>query len=136
MAGSEDDIPPPPPPPSQTPTQQTPHIVSTIKLPILKKGEYDIWAMKMKHYLAHTNYPIFGSFYEVQDGVGAMQPDGMVGNQGERVAKTWTRCSSVPRLNKQLKYLYRSNSTPPKEIHRFVLMLSVEQSHSPSMAEP
>ncbi|GJR75271.1 putative ribonuclease H-like domain-containing protein [Tanacetum coccineum] len=34
--------PPPPPPPSQTPTQQTPHTVSTIKLPILKKGEYDI----------------------------------------------------------------------------------------------
>ncbi|GKA04834.1 hypothetical protein Tco_0683954 [Tanacetum coccineum] len=59
MAGSEDDIPPPPPPPSQTPTQQTPHTVSTIKLPILKKGEYDIWAMKMEHYLAHTNYPIW-----------------------------------------------------------------------------
>ncbi|GJQ94755.1 putative ribonuclease H-like domain-containing protein [Tanacetum coccineum] len=45
--------------PSQTPTQQTPHIVSTIKLPILKKGEYDIWAMKMEHYLAHTDYPIW-----------------------------------------------------------------------------
>ncbi|GJS53510.1 ribonuclease H-like domain-containing protein [Tanacetum coccineum] len=44
---------------SQTPTQQTPHIVSTIKLPILKKGEYDIWAMKMEHYLAHTDYPIW-----------------------------------------------------------------------------
>ncbi|GKD30275.1 hypothetical protein Tco_1241053 [Tanacetum coccineum] len=57
MAGSEDDI--PPPPPSQTPTQQTPHTVSTIKLPILKKGEYDIWAMKMEHYLAHTDYPIW-----------------------------------------------------------------------------
>ncbi|GKG39473.1 hypothetical protein Tco_0463618, partial [Tanacetum coccineum] len=55
MAGSEDDIPPlPPPPPSQTPTQKTPHTVSTIELPILKKGEYDIWAMKMEHYLAHT----------------------------------------------------------------------------------
>ncbi|GKA47653.1 hypothetical protein Tco_0740536 [Tanacetum coccineum] len=54
-------IPPPPPPPpsSQTPTQQTPHTVSTIKLPILKKGEYDIWAMKMEHYLAHTDYPIW-----------------------------------------------------------------------------
>ncbi|GJS02968.1 ribonuclease H-like domain-containing protein [Tanacetum coccineum] len=50
---------PPPPPPSQTPTQQTPHTVSTIKLPILKKGEYDIWAMKMEHYLAHTDYPIW-----------------------------------------------------------------------------
>ncbi|GJZ95687.1 hypothetical protein Tco_0668021 [Tanacetum coccineum] len=60
MAGSEDDIPPlPPPPPSQTPTQQTPHTVSTIKLPILKKGEYDIWAMKMEHYLTHTDYPIW-----------------------------------------------------------------------------
>ncbi|GJX27357.1 ribonuclease H-like domain-containing protein [Tanacetum coccineum] len=63
MSGSQDEIPPPPPPPppssSQTPTQQTPHTVSTIKLPILKKGEYDIWAMKMKHYLAHTDYPIW-----------------------------------------------------------------------------
>ncbi|GKA89734.1 hypothetical protein Tco_0811546 [Tanacetum coccineum] len=57
MAGSEDKIPPPPPPPSQTPTQQTPHTVSTIKLPILKKGEYDIWAMKMEYYLAYTDYP-------------------------------------------------------------------------------
>ncbi|GKE49147.1 hypothetical protein Tco_1480405 [Tanacetum coccineum] len=60
MAGSQDDIPPlPPPSPSQTPTQQTPHTVSTIKLPILKKGEYHIWAMKMEHYLAHTDYPIW-----------------------------------------------------------------------------
>ncbi|GJS51737.1 putative ribonuclease H-like domain-containing protein [Tanacetum coccineum] len=25
----------------------------------LKKGEYDIWAMKMEHYLAHTDYPIW-----------------------------------------------------------------------------
>ncbi|GKE55551.1 hypothetical protein Tco_1494736 [Tanacetum coccineum] len=58
MAGSEDDI-PPPPPPSQTPTQQTPHTVSTIKLAILKKGEYDIWAMKMEYYLAHTDYHIW-----------------------------------------------------------------------------
>ncbi|GKC03004.1 hypothetical protein Tco_0994614, partial [Tanacetum coccineum] len=62
MYGSQDEIPPPPPPPPsspQTPTQQTHHIVSTIKLPILKKGEYDIWAMKMEHYLAHTDYPIW-----------------------------------------------------------------------------
>ncbi|GJU16103.1 putative ribonuclease H-like domain-containing protein [Tanacetum coccineum] len=59
MAGSDDDIPPPPPPQTQTPTQQAPHTVSTIKLPILKKGEYDIWAMKMEHYLAHTDYPIW-----------------------------------------------------------------------------
>ncbi|GKD66055.1 hypothetical protein Tco_1308163 [Tanacetum coccineum] len=53
MAGSDDENPPPPP------TQQAPHTVSTIKLPILKKGEYDIWAMKMEHYLSHTDYPIW-----------------------------------------------------------------------------
>ncbi|GJT12875.1 hypothetical protein Tco_0859917 [Tanacetum coccineum] len=57
MAGSDDENPPPPPP--QTPTQQAPHTVSTIKLSILKKGEYDIWAMKMEHYLSHTDYPIW-----------------------------------------------------------------------------
>ncbi|GJT91830.1 hypothetical protein Tco_1080675 [Tanacetum coccineum] len=59
MAGEDDqninNQPPNPPPP----TQQAPHTVSTIKLPILKKGEYDIWAMKMEHYLAHTDYPIW-----------------------------------------------------------------------------
>ncbi|GJV81401.1 hypothetical protein Tco_1517271 [Tanacetum coccineum] len=60
MSGSDADAPPPPPPPpSQTPTQQTPHTVSTIKLHILIKGEYDIWAMKMEHYLAHADYPIW-----------------------------------------------------------------------------
>nr|GEZ99556.1 hypothetical protein [Tanacetum cinerariifolium] len=41
------------------PTSQLPHTVSSIKLPILKKGEYDIWAMKMEHYLCHTDYPIW-----------------------------------------------------------------------------
>ncbi|GKC75930.1 hypothetical protein Tco_1126704, partial [Tanacetum coccineum] len=55
MSGSNADAPPLP----QTLTQQTPHTFLTIKLPILKKGEYDIWAMKMEHYLAHTDYPIW-----------------------------------------------------------------------------
>ncbi|GJT30024.1 hypothetical protein Tco_0910299 [Tanacetum coccineum] len=60
MFGSDADAPPPPPSlPLQTPTQQTPHTVSTIKLHILKKGEYDIGAMKMEHYLAHIDYPIW-----------------------------------------------------------------------------
>ncbi|GKC30861.1 hypothetical protein Tco_1038155 [Tanacetum coccineum] len=57
MAGSDDETPPLPPP--QTPTQQAPHTMSTIKLHILKKCEYDIWAMKMEHYLSHTDYPIW-----------------------------------------------------------------------------
>ncbi|GJQ89837.1 ribonuclease H-like domain-containing protein [Tanacetum coccineum] len=55
----QDDEIPPPPPPLQTPIQQAPNTVSTIKLPILKKVKYDIWAMKMEHYLSHTDYPIW-----------------------------------------------------------------------------
>ncbi|GKE94573.1 hypothetical protein Tco_1579428 [Tanacetum coccineum] len=46
-------------PPPVPPTQQAPHTLSSIKLPILKKSEYDIWAMKMEHYLGHTDYPIW-----------------------------------------------------------------------------
>ncbi|GJR82980.1 hypothetical protein Tco_0153765 [Tanacetum coccineum] len=67
MAGSDDEIPPPP----QTSTQQAPHTVSTIKLPILKKGEYDIWVMKMEHYLSHTDYPIWEV---IQKGNGLVSP--------------------------------------------------------------
>ncbi|GKC34276.1 hypothetical protein Tco_1046660 [Tanacetum coccineum] len=68
MAGSDDEVPPPPPP--QTPPQQAPHTVSTIKLPMLKKGEYDVWAMKMEHYLAHTDYPLWEV---IQKGNGPVQ---------------------------------------------------------------
>ncbi|GKA65119.1 hypothetical protein Tco_0764826 [Tanacetum coccineum] len=72
MAGEDefhDDNTPPPPLPV-TPTQQAPHTLSTIKLPILKKGEYDIWAMKMEHYLGHTDYPIWEV---IQKGNGPVQ---------------------------------------------------------------
>ncbi|GJU20208.1 ribonuclease H-like domain-containing protein [Tanacetum coccineum] len=75
MSGSQDEIPPPPPPPSsQTPTQQTPHTVSTIKLPILKKGEYDIWAMKMEHYLPIQTNPI-GKLYKNGNWTGTITTD-------------------------------------------------------------
>ncbi|GJX11081.1 hypothetical protein Tco_0200940 [Tanacetum coccineum] len=62
MSGSDVDAPTPPPPLSQSQTPvvaQAPHIMSTIKLPILKKGEYDVWAMKIEHYLVHTDYPLW-----------------------------------------------------------------------------
>ncbi|GJT98437.1 ribonuclease H-like domain-containing protein [Tanacetum coccineum] len=58
------------PPPLVPPTQQTPHTLSTIKLLILKKGEYDIWAMKIEHYLRHTDYPIWEV---IQKGNGPVQ---------------------------------------------------------------
>nr|GEV08397.1 hypothetical protein [Tanacetum cinerariifolium] len=34
-------------------------MVSFVKLPILKKGEYILWTMKMEQYLAHTDYALW-----------------------------------------------------------------------------
>ncbi|GJV10306.1 hypothetical protein Tco_1351847 [Tanacetum coccineum] len=88
MAGEDefhDDNPPLPPPPV-TPTQQAPHTLSTIKLPIMKKGEYDIWAMKMEHYLGHTDYPIWEI---IQKGNGPVQvsTDIKLTNKEDHLAK-------------------------------------------------
>ncbi|GKF08858.1 hypothetical protein Tco_0043082 [Tanacetum coccineum] len=33
--------------------------ISNIKLPILKKEEYDIWAMEMEHYLEHIDNDVW-----------------------------------------------------------------------------
>nr|GEZ00302.1 ribonuclease H-like domain-containing protein [Tanacetum cinerariifolium] len=56
MAGDDENATNLPPVP---PTLQAPHTISTIKLPVLKKGEYDIWAMKLEHYLDPIDYPIW-----------------------------------------------------------------------------
>nr|GEZ00964.1 ribonuclease H-like domain-containing protein [Tanacetum cinerariifolium] len=47
----------PPQPPITSP--EDPHMVSSIKLPILKKCEYILYTMKMEQYLAHTDYAIW-----------------------------------------------------------------------------
>ncbi|GJV59831.1 ribonuclease H-like domain-containing protein [Tanacetum coccineum] len=36
--------------------QETTHMVSSVKLHMLKKGEYTIWAIRMEEYLIHTDY--------------------------------------------------------------------------------
>nr|GEY00627.1 hypothetical protein [Tanacetum cinerariifolium] len=47
---------PPPPPIASTKARQ---MVSSVKLHILKKGEYILWTMKMEQYLAHTDYALW-----------------------------------------------------------------------------
>nr|GEW81833.1 hypothetical protein [Tanacetum cinerariifolium] len=41
---------------SQSETIQT---VSALKLPMLKTGDYDLWSMRMKQYLTHTDYALW-----------------------------------------------------------------------------
>ncbi|GKA20870.1 hypothetical protein Tco_0700859 [Tanacetum coccineum] len=41
---------------SQLKTTQT---VSTLKLPILKIGDYDLWSMRMEQYLTHNDYALW-----------------------------------------------------------------------------
>nr|GEW72416.1 hypothetical protein [Tanacetum cinerariifolium] len=38
---------------------EVPQMVSSVKLPILKKGEYILWTIKMEQYLAHTDYTLW-----------------------------------------------------------------------------
>ncbi|GKB21401.1 hypothetical protein Tco_0855324 [Tanacetum coccineum] len=34
-------------------------MVFTVKLPILKKGEYTLWSMRMEQYLTNTDYSLW-----------------------------------------------------------------------------
>ncbi|GJU03450.1 hypothetical protein Tco_1113788 [Tanacetum coccineum] len=36
-----------------------PQMVSTVKLPMLKKGEYTLWSIRMKQYLTNTDYSLW-----------------------------------------------------------------------------
>nr|GEX30845.1 ribonuclease H-like domain-containing protein [Tanacetum cinerariifolium] len=47
----------PPQPPIALP--EVSQMVSSVKLHILKKGEYILWTMKMEQYLAHTDYALW-----------------------------------------------------------------------------
>nr|GEX74074.1 ribonuclease H-like domain-containing protein [Tanacetum cinerariifolium] len=52
----EDTSQPPPPPITST---KAPQMVSSVKIPILNKGEYILWTMKIEQYLAHTDYALW-----------------------------------------------------------------------------
>ncbi|GKA50167.1 hypothetical protein Tco_0743240 [Tanacetum coccineum] len=41
--------------------------ISNIKLLILKKDEYDIWAMEMEHYLEYIGKPLYNRFTKTND---------------------------------------------------------------------
>nr|GEZ59614.1 hypothetical protein [Tanacetum cinerariifolium] len=46
------------PTPQMTPVEY-PQMVSSVKLPILKKGEYTLWSMRMEQYLTNTDYGLW-----------------------------------------------------------------------------
>ncbi|GJZ77175.1 ribonuclease H-like domain-containing protein [Tanacetum coccineum] len=46
-------------PATQITPVESPQMVSTVKLPILKKGEYTLWSMRMEQYLTNTDYSLW-----------------------------------------------------------------------------
>ncbi|GKA28108.1 hypothetical protein Tco_0714276 [Tanacetum coccineum] len=46
-------------PATQIAPVKSPQMVSTVKLPILKKGEYTLWSMRMEQYLTNTDYSLW-----------------------------------------------------------------------------
>nr|GFB25467.1 ribonuclease H-like domain-containing protein [Tanacetum cinerariifolium] len=55
MVGEESSQPPQPP----IASTEAPQMVTSVKLPILKKGEYILWTMKMEQYPTHTDYALW-----------------------------------------------------------------------------
>ncbi|GJX35726.1 hypothetical protein Tco_0247283 [Tanacetum coccineum] len=46
-------------PATQIAPVESPQMVSTVKLPILKKGEYTLWSKRMEQYLTNINYSLW-----------------------------------------------------------------------------
>ncbi|GKA12395.1 ribonuclease H-like domain-containing protein [Tanacetum coccineum] len=46
-------------PATQIAPVESPQMVSTVKLPILKKGKYTLWSMRMEQYLTNTDYSLW-----------------------------------------------------------------------------
>ncbi|GJT29978.1 hypothetical protein Tco_0910253 [Tanacetum coccineum] len=46
------------PAPQMAPVE-SPQMISTVKLPMLKKGEYTLWSMRMEQYLTNTYYGLW-----------------------------------------------------------------------------
>ncbi|GJZ37891.1 putative ribonuclease H-like domain-containing protein [Tanacetum coccineum] len=46
-------------PATQIALVESPQMVSTVKLPILKKGEYTLWSMRMEQYLTNKDYSLW-----------------------------------------------------------------------------
>ncbi|GJS02906.1 ribonuclease H-like domain-containing protein [Tanacetum coccineum] len=46
-------------PATQIAPVKSPQMVSTIKLPVLKKGEYTLWSVRMEQYLTNTDYSLW-----------------------------------------------------------------------------
>ncbi|GJT44243.1 hypothetical protein Tco_0952958 [Tanacetum coccineum] len=46
-------------PATQIAPVESPQMVSTVKLSILKKGEYTLWSMRMEQYLTNTDYSLW-----------------------------------------------------------------------------
>nr|GEY98292.1 ribonuclease H-like domain-containing protein [Tanacetum cinerariifolium] len=65
MAGEDTSQPPPP-----IASPEALQMVSSVKLHILKKGEYILWTMKMEQYLAYTDYALWEV---ILNGNGAVQ---------------------------------------------------------------
>ncbi|GJV81715.1 hypothetical protein Tco_1517585 [Tanacetum coccineum] len=40
-------------------SHKLPKTVTALKLPVLKTGDYDLWSMRMKQYLTHTDYALW-----------------------------------------------------------------------------
>nr|GEY16449.1 hypothetical protein [Tanacetum cinerariifolium] len=90
---------------------EAPQMVSSMKLPILKKGEYILWTIKMEQYLAHTNYAL----WEVILNGHSSQAQGSSSYADELMFLFFANQSSTSQLDKE--DLEQINQDDLEEIH-------------------
>ncbi|GJZ20891.1 hypothetical protein Tco_0557930 [Tanacetum coccineum] len=86
-----------------------PPTITAMKIPIIKKGEYDIWSMRMRQYICHTDHNLWDVIVN--------------GDLGEESAPTGeTSAPLAPKTAKQLMLIRQSRYQPevPKKSSSFM----------------
>ncbi|GKF49597.1 hypothetical protein Tco_0142848 [Tanacetum coccineum] len=87
---------------------ETTQIVSTLKLPVLKTGEYDLWSMRMEQYLTFTDHALWEVIVN-GDSISTIA-SASTGAEGPIPSKTAKQKASKEKGTKSKKHSYASHS--------------------------
>ncbi|GJX80233.1 hypothetical protein Tco_0328382, partial [Tanacetum coccineum] len=77
-------------PATQIAQVESPQMVSTVKLLVLKKGEYTLWSMRMEQYLTNTDYSLWQVILKVDGPIQVTTDENGVETEFHRIKDTKT----------------------------------------------
>ncbi|GKC13171.1 hypothetical protein Tco_1009953, partial [Tanacetum coccineum] len=95
-----------------------PPTITTMKIPIIKKGEYDIWSMRMRQYICHTDHNLWDIIVD-----GDLQEEAALAGEQSNVKSLWAATKSRFGGNDEskkmqrnvLKHQFKNFTTAPNE---------------------